>query len=162
MRLIVALIALAVASVIPATVQAEDWVEYRPDGIGFRIEMPDEPKLETKKSKSGVSYQAVVGVDNSAFLVIYGEKDGMKTGDRDTLLDAVVQGQSDGKKVLDVKKDMIGGLTARRVKLRDSDNDEFEIRTVIIDNRLVQALFVGRLGDKAGRRFLDSLAVVAP
>lgn len=159
---LVALMALAASSALSATAKAEEWVEYRPDGAGFRIEMPAEPKLETKKAKSGTSYQAVATAGNSAFLVIYGEKDAMKSGNRDMLLDAVVKGQAEDKKILSLKKDVIGGEPARRITLRDSDNDEYEIRTVIVNNRLVQALFVGPLGDKLGRRFLDSFAVVDP
>jgi hypothetical protein len=70
-----------------------------------------------------------------------------------------VKGQSEDKKVISVTKDTIGGLPARRIKLRDADNDEYDIRTVIINNRLVQALFVGPLGDPLGQRFLDSMVI---
>jgi hypothetical protein len=156
---VAAFLALVIGTAIPATAKAQNWVEYRPEGVGFRIEMPDKPKLEKKEGSSGASYQAVATAGNSAFLVIYGDKDDKKV-DADFLLDAVVKGQSEGKKVLDVKKEKLGGLTARRIKLRDSDNDEYEIRTVIVDNRLVQALFVGPLGDPLGRRFLDSMIIL--
>lgn len=159
MRFVVALVTLVLTSALPAAAQAQNWVEYRPEGIGFRIEMPNKPKLETKQAKSGVSYNAVAAVGNSAFLVIYGEKDDKKV-DADILLDAVVKGQSEDKKVLGVKKEKLGGLPARRVRLRDSDDDEYEIRTVILDGRLVQALFVGPLDDPLGRRFLDSLVLL--
>ena len=60
MRLGFALIALGIALVMPAATKAQSWDEYRPKGIGFRVELPAKPKLETGKTKGGsTSYRAV-------------------------------------------------------------------------------------------------------
>jgi len=155
-------IAFAIAFTMPATTHAQTWEEYRPDGIGFRIEMPGKPKLETQTSKGGnKAYHASVGMRNMAFVVMYGEKDD-KPLDADRLLDAAVKGMTEDKKVLSSKKDMIGGLTARRVLVEDADKDNIEARIVIANGRLIQAIFVGPARNATGRRFLDSLAVVEP
>ena len=155
-------IAFAIALAMPATTQAQTWDEYRPDGIGFRVEMPGKPKLETQTSKGGnKAYHASVGMRNMAFVVMYGDKDD-KPLDADRLLDAAVKGMTDDKKVLSSKKDMIGGLSARRVLVEDADKDNIEARIVIANGRLIQAIVVGPARNATGRRFLDSLAVVEP
>jgi hypothetical protein len=80
----------------------------------------------------------------------------------DNLLDAVVKGSAEDKKLLSSKKEMIGGYPARRVLIEDANKDQFESRIVIADNRLIQAIFIGPAGNAVGRRFLDSLAIVEP
>jgi hypothetical protein len=67
---------------------------------------------------------------------------------------------TDDKKVLSQKKDMIGGVAARRVLVEDADKDNIEARLMIANGRLIQAIFVGPARHAAGRRFLDSFAVV--
>ena len=51
MRLVYALIALGLVAGVPTKTNAQTWDEYRPAGIGFRIEMPGKPQLETQKTK---------------------------------------------------------------------------------------------------------------
>jgi hypothetical protein len=163
MRFAFALIALGLVSGLPAKTHAQTWDEYRPTGIGFRIEMPGKPKLETQKTKAGnTAYQAIVGFRDMAFLAIYGTKDEKSPLDTNTLLDAVVKGMTEGKTVLSSKTDMIGGYPARRILIEDADKDKIEARIVLADNRLIQALFVGPAGNPLGRRFLDSFAIVDP
>jgi hypothetical protein len=154
-----AAIAFAAVLLMPALAKAQSWEEFRPKGIGFRIEMPGKPKIDTSKTSSGnLTHRALVTVEKTVFMVNYADKADMNVN-ADILLDAVVKGQAEDKKTLGEKKDMIGGLTARRIKLEDSDKDQYEIRVVIIKNRLVQALYLGPIGDPLGKRFLDSLNV---
>jgi hypothetical protein len=163
MRFVYALIALGVLAVVPVKANAQSWEEYRPDGGGFRVEMPGTPKLETKQSKAGnPDYYATVAFKNTAFLAVYSAVDDSNPADSEILLDAVVQGMSEGKKLLSSKKEMIGGYPARRVLFEDTDKDHFEARVVITGKRLIQALFVGPLGNPLGQRFLDSFALVEP
>ena len=163
MRLVLALIALGIVAAVPANANAQSWEEYRPDGGGFRVEMPGTPKLETKQSKAGnPDYYATVAFQNMAFLAVYSAVDDNNPADSEILLDAVVQGMSEGKKLLSSKKEMIGGYPARRVLIEDTDKDHFEARVVITDKRLIQALFGGPRGNPLGQRFLDSFALVEP
>jgi hypothetical protein len=162
MRFAFAAIALALVTV-PATARAQSWEEYRPDGIGFRIEMPGKLKLETQKTKAGnTAYRAIATYRDMAFLAIYGDKYEKKSDDREALLETVVKSFTEGKKVLSSKKETIGGYPARRVVLEDDDKDKFEARIVIADDRLIQAIFIGPAGNALGQRFLDSLAIVDP
>jgi hypothetical protein len=161
MRIALTLIAFGILAM-PATTQAQTWEEYRPDGIGFRIEMPGKPKLETQTSRGGnKAYHASVGMRNMAFVVMYGEKDD-KPGDADRLLDAAMKAMSEDKKVLNLKRDNISGYSARRILVEDADKDNIEARIVFANGRLIQAIFVGPARNTTGRRFLDSLAVVEP
>jgi hypothetical protein len=158
---VVALIVFVAADGYPA--RALDWTEYQPAGIGFRIEMPYKPELQDKPTASGsFTHHATATVADSAFLVIYTDKRSGGSSSADVLLDGVVKAQSEGKTVLDVKKETIGGKPARRLRLRDSDKLEFEIRSTIIDDRLLQVLFVGPLDDPIGHRFLESLVLMGP
>jgi hypothetical protein len=163
MRLVSAAIALAVATVVPATTGAQSWEEYRSAGIGFRVEMPGKRKLETQTTAGGNPvYRAIATFRDMAFMTIYGAKREKKSDDLDALLDVMVRSATEGKKVLSSKKEMIGGYPARRVLTEDADKDQVELRFVIADSRPIQALFIGPAGNPAGRRFLDSLAIVDP
>ena len=76
MRLALALIALGIVTVVPVKANAQSWQEYRPDGGGFRVEMPGAPKLETKQSKAGTpDYYATVAFKSMAFLAVYSPGD---------------------------------------------------------------------------------------
>ena len=122
MRLALALIALGIVTAVPAKVNAQSWQEYRPDGGGFRVEMPGAPKLETRQSKAGTpDYYATVAFNKTAFLAVYSAVDDSNPAESELLLDAVVQGMSEGKKLLSSKKEMIGGYPARRVLFVDTD-----------------------------------------
>jgi len=163
MRFAFAATALALVAAVPTTAGAQSWEEYRPADIGFRIEMPGKPKLETQKTKAGnTAYRAIATYRDMAFLAIYGDKYEKKADDREALLETVVKSFTEGKKVLSSKNEMIGGYPARPVVLEDDDKDKFEARVVIADDRLIQAIFIGPAGNALGRRFLDSLAIVDP
>ena len=82
MRLVLALIALGIVTAVPAEVNAQSWEEYRPDGGGFRVEMPGTPKLETKQSKNGnPDYYATVAFKKMAFLAVYSAIDNNNTAE---------------------------------------------------------------------------------
>jgi hypothetical protein len=104
MRFGFALIVLGVLTVVPVKANAQSWEEYRPDGGGFRVEMPGTPKLETKQSKAGnPDYYATVAFKRMAFLAVYSAVDD-NPAESELLLDAVVQGMSEGKKLLSSKR----------------------------------------------------------
>ena len=99
---------------LPTTTRAQTWDEYRPAGIGFRIEMPGKPKLETQKTKAGnTAYQAIVGFRDMAFLAIYATRDEKSPLDTNTLLDAAVKGMTEGKTVLSYFNASTGNMEVR-------------------------------------------------
>ena len=114
MRFMSAVIAIGIALAMPSAAKAQSWDEYRPKGIGFRVELPAKPKLETGKTKGGsTTYSAVATFRDMAFMVNYGAKDEKSPGDLNTLLDTVVKAMTEDKKVLSSKKEMIGIYPAR-------------------------------------------------
>ena len=152
----------------PVYAESQNWQEYRPDEGGFRIEMPGKPELKTEQRNGRPAYSAVVGIDKSlagddlVFLVKYQEGDNKPGPDTEKMLDAVVKAMSEGGKLLDVKKESLGGYPARRFSLEDADKDTYQVRSVITDHYFIQALFIGPSGNELGKRFLDSFAITKP
>ena len=163
MRVVLCAIGLAGALWMPVNASAQSWAEYRPKEVGLRVEMPGKPKLEQQKTKAGnISNRAIVAYRDMAFMLNYGEKNDTPRPDTEVVLDAVVKEMLQGSKVLSSKKEMISGFPARRVSYEDADKDQFELRVVIANDRVIQAIFIGPAGNSLGRRFLDSLAIVEP
>lgn len=48
-----------------SVVRADDWQEYRRDDLGFRIEMPGKPEVETKKEGLGDQIERVIDAQAS-------------------------------------------------------------------------------------------------
>jgi hypothetical protein len=163
MRVALCVIGLAGALWMPANAYAQSWAEYRPKEVGLRIEMPGKPKLEQQKTKAGnISNRAIVIYRDMAFMLNYGEKNDRPRPDAELVLDAVVKEMLQGSKILSAKKEMVSGFPARRVSYEDADKDQFELRVLIANGRVIQAIFIGPAGNVLGRRFLDSLAMVEP
>jgi hypothetical protein len=60
--------------------------------------MPGAPKLETKQSKAGSpDYYASVAFKRMAFLAVYSAVDDSNPAESEILLDALVQGMSEGR-----------------------------------------------------------------
>jgi len=163
MRVVLCAIGVAGALLMPVNACAQSWAEYRPKEVDLRIEMPGKPKVEQQKTKVGnVSNRAIVTYRDMAFMLNYGEKNERPRSDTEVLLDTVVREMLQGSKVLSSKKEMISGFPSRRVSYEDAEKDQFELRVLIANGRVIQAIFIGPTGNALGRRFLDSLAMVGP
>ena len=165
--------ALAAAAVVcltlpPAYAESQNWQEYRPKDAGFRIEMPNKPELKTEQRNGRPAYSATVGIDKSVagddlvFLVKYQEGDNEPGPETEKILDTVIKAMSEGGKLIDMKKEPLGGYPARRFKMEDADKDTYEVRNVITDHYFIQALFIGPPDNPLGKRFLDSFAIAKP
>jgi hypothetical protein len=163
MRAVLCAIGLAGALWMPVNAYAQSWAEYRPKEVGLRIEMPGKPKVEQQKTKGGnISNRAIVTYRDFAFMLNYGEKNEKPRPNVEALLDTIVSEMLQGAKILSSKKEMVSGFPARRVSYEDADKDQFELRVLIGNDRVIQAIFIGPAGNALGRRFLDSLAIVEP
>src|SRR4051812_35594655 len=93
------IIAVVIALLLPVAAQAQSWVEFRPKDAGFRVELPGDPKVEAKKDKDNLTTTSAIATvgKGKVFLVNFRDKDPDFKANLDTLLDAVVQGQADGK-----------------------------------------------------------------
>lgn len=155
------LTAIVLALTLPAVAYAQSWQTFEPDDSVFSIEMPGKPKLETPKDHPDRHTAVSTMGNNKVFFIMYGDKN--ETGrDLDDMLDGIAKVMADGKTMLGVVKDEVGGYPARRIKLKDKDGDQYEVRVVIADDRLIQVMFIGPSGDADGQRFLNSFTVTEP
>lgn len=149
---------------IPAAARAQSWQEYKPAGIGFRVEMPGTPQVQTDTSGARAVTQAFVSYRDMAFGATHRDPGPGASAAADKLLDAIVKahGETAARKVLRVNSDPVGGLPSRRFLVQVSGKSHEELRITVINDRLVQAVFIGPADDPLGKRFLDSFAVVKP
>jgi hypothetical protein len=155
---------------IPTMAQAEEdadaWLEYRRDDLGFRVEMPGEPKVEVKEEESkGIllrSTDALVEYDDEVLLNVHCSeyRDAVSAEEEFRLFRAGMR--LAGLAVTGEKARMINGVAARDF-IRESDDINFIRRLVVVGNRTIA---VSAHGDRdihdsaAVRRFLDSLVLL--
>jgi hypothetical protein len=153
-------IALAAVGLLPAEVRAQSWQEYKPAGIGFRIELPRKPDIQTDNSSGRTSIMAIATYRDLSFFVAHRDPGPGASAAADRLLDAIVKAHAEKKKVLRANNDPVGGLPSRRILVQEAGKLPEELRLIVINDRLVQALFIGPADDPLGKRFLDSFALV--
>lgn len=161
------LLALAVLSAAPAAAQA--WVEYKPEGAGYRVELPEPPKLRNERTstRGGPADVYMAFVDRGPVAFIVGHTDyspaALQGRDPDAVLDDVVRGQAGRNTIREMKPTAISGRPGRFAIIEAPQNQVLVSRTVVVGNRLFQAIYVGPAGSEVGddaRRFLDSFALV--
>jgi hypothetical protein len=152
----------------PTQAQSQNWQEYRPNDIGFRIEMPDKPVLQIQEINGRPAYSAVVGIDKSVggtdlvFLVKYQEANKKPGAEPEEILDTVIKALAAGGKLLNMKKEVLGGYPARRLAFEDTEKDRYESRSIVTDRHFIQVIFMGPPDNPLGKRFLDSFDIVTP
>jgi hypothetical protein len=147
------------------------WVEYRPAGAGFRVEMPGQAQVTKEEIKTDVgpvpTTTAVVELGRSvAFVVMhssYTEK--QLTGrTQEIILDGARDGSARGKVLRSEQKLTIGGHPARRLIIDDKDGFVFVSQLVLVGSQLNQAIFVsqtkGAENSADAKRFIESLGGV--
>lgn len=162
----VAILALALTG--PAS--AQSWAEYRPAGVGYRIEMPGTPQVSSEDVSTALgpikNTTALIDKGSVAFLVSHNDypKDAMARSTPDKLLDGVRDGHvgKEGKLISEQRLTM-NKSPARRMLIQKGDQIVFS-QIALGGVRLYQAVYVGPLGtekDADVKRFLDSFAIVA-
>ena len=150
---------------------AQTWVEFRPAGAGFRIELPGKPKVtsETRNTGSGPvpTTTAVVEVGKTmAFVVMYSQFTEKQLGGRslDRMLDDARDGSVGKRRLRAEQKLTIGDHPARRLIIDADDGMVFLSQLVMIETQLNQAIFVstakGGENSAEAKRFVGSFAVV--
>src|SRR5262245_46835182 len=111
---------------------AQSWVEYRPAGAGFRIEMPGNAQVSKEEIKTDVGLvpttTAVVEVDTSvAFVVMHSNYTEKQLAGRtpERILNGARDGSARGKILRSEQKLTVGGHPARRLILDDKDGFVF-------------------------------------
>lgn len=156
----------------PDRASAQTWNEYRPAGIGYRVEMPGQWKIASQDVPTDIGkiemHMATVDEKTKVYMSIYSvfPKDHIAKTPSDRLLDNARDGavkNVKGKLLSERKLDM-GGSPARHIVV-DAATARVSQRIVLSGDKLIQAIFVGPVGAEAEpsvARFFDSFAVTSP
>jgi hypothetical protein len=156
---------------LPLPARAQHWAEYRPDGIGYSIELPGEWSVEARDvdTASGVSksYRATVVIESRAYMTMYSSipEDAVRTRTITTMLDGARDGAVKNVEgtLRSEEKVLISNLPARYVIVDCPKNVVLAARFFLLGNILVQGLVAGPPGiesESATKRMLGSLKVV--
>ena len=150
---------------------AQTWVEYRPDGAGFRIELPGTPQVNNEQIKTDVGLvpttTAVVEVGTSmAYVVMHSKYTEKQLTGRtpERILNGARDGSAKGKVLRSEQKLTVGGHPARRLIIDDKDGFVFLSQLVLAGTQLNQAIFVsqkkGAEESAEAKRFIESFAII--
>ena len=159
-------VALAVPVAAPAHAQ---WVEHKPDGIGYSIEMPAAPQITSRDIPTQIgpikATMALVDRGRIAFIVSHNDypADAIKATPKDQLLDGIRNGQVGAHKLRGEEKITISGQPGRHIVIDTAQGQVIVSRIVMVEARLFQALYVGPKGSEDGddaKRFMASFKLV--
>jgi hypothetical protein len=163
-------LALVVAFAVPVAAPAHaQWAEYKPDGIGYRVEMPGAPKIQSRDVPSAVgpikTTMAFVERGRTGFIVSYNDypAEAVKATPREQLLDAIRNGQVGSHKLRGEEKITINGQPARHLVIDTAQGQVVVSRLVMVEARLFQVIYLGPKGSEDGddaKRFLASFQLV--
>jgi hypothetical protein len=150
---------------------AQSWVEYRPAGAGFRIEVPGEPQVSNEEIKTDVGLvpttTAVVEIDTTmAFVVMHSSYTEKQLAGRspERILNGARDGSVRGRTLRSEQQLTVGGHPARRLIIDDKDGFVFVSQVILVGTQLNQAIFVsqtkGAEDSADAKRFIDSFAIV--
>jgi hypothetical protein len=152
---------------------AQTWIEFKPEGVGYSLEMPGEWMLSSQDIPTAIgplkANMASVTVADRAFMTMWiaYPEDVVRSRPVGTMLDGARDGAVANVKGTLRKEDRItiNNLPAREIII-DAPNSLVVIaRYFLLRNVLVQALTAGARGTELAadtRRYLNSLKVVSP
>jgi|SRR5262245_3319169 len=172
LRAIGVVLIVAVSSVI-SPAPAQTWIEYRPEGAGYSIELPGEwkPSTEEVKTEIGVlkARRATVTLGRRVFITSYivypddairGVPVGvMLDGTRNVMVASMKGTLRKGEQLT------VSDLPARELIIDAPNNLVVVARYFLLRNTIVQAIMAGWPGaenEADTRYFLDSLKVASP
>lgn len=158
--------------VAPGLARAQEWPEYKPNGIGYRIEMPKKWEESSQDVPTDLGpikmHMATVDEKSKAYMSIYSvfPKEHIDKTPADRLLDNARDGAVKNVKGQLLTEDRIdiGGHPGRHIVV-DTANARVSQRLLLLDVKLIQAIYVGPAGSEKDAdtvRFFNSFAVTAP
>lgn len=160
----------ALAFVVPLATLAQSWIEYRPAGGRYRIEMPDTPAVSTEDikidgSRTVLQIRAIVERRRTAYVVAHIDypDDVARGASPDTLLQRMRDGMIQNRRVRRDVPLTVSGVAAREFIAIGRDGLVLIARGVWSENRLFQIMVGGPDGVEAQPdtlRFLDSFSLV--
>jgi hypothetical protein len=149
------------------------WQEFRPEGGGFRVEMPGRPELTSQKRQITTIHHAEVKRGNTEFVISYNEFSAEDisriAADRiaidkmfDTARDSNLQNFK--AKLRDEQRETVKGHPARRW-IFDVGAQTAAMRSILAGNRFINLVAIGSTGfdaDPLAKRFLESFTLTPP
>ncbi len=149
---------------------AQQWIEHRPDGAGYRVTFPAQPAEEVKDLDSVAgpvkTRTSLVEYEDKVFVAIASAYPvDVSAGDAQASLDSARSGSVrnvDGE-LLSEERLEINNAPARRMLIDLPQSGQVADALVVLDgNRLYQAVYVGPRGSahkEEANRFLSSFAL---
>lgn len=146
------------------------WIEFRPAGAGYSVELPGEWRPSTQDVPSAFgplkARRAAVTVGRRTFItmsIVYPEA-ALRAQPADTMLDGTRDGlvANVKGKLRSEQRLTVNDLPAREIVIDAPNNLVVVARYMLLRNVMVQALLAGQRGiesEKDTRYFLDSLKV---
>jgi len=150
----------------------QSWSEYRPPGVGFRLEMPAQWQTSSQDVPTDLGkiamHMATVDMGTKAYMAIHSTfpQSHIDRTPAELLLDNARDGAVKNVKgtLLSEQKIKLGGYPGRHIVVNTKDN-RIAQRFVLYGNKLIQAIYVGAAGEETqpnAVRFFNSFAVVQP
>lgn len=154
------------------TRDGQTWLEYRPKGVGYSIELPRQWTVSNQDVPTDLGpikmYMATVNKTSAAYMSIYSifPKDHVDRTPPETLLDNARNGaiRNVNGTLRTEQRMQVGGHPARHIVV-DTDTSRVSQRLVLVDVKLIQAIYVGPAGSEKDAdvvRFFGSFAVTGP
>jgi hypothetical protein len=158
---------------IPVRASAQTWVEYRPPGVGFALEMPGQWTSDVKNIETAIGsvkgYMVSIETDGRAYLSMYipYPPDRVRGKPVPSILDGARDGAVENVHghLRSEEQVTVGNFAGRQLVI-DAPNDLVLVhKFFMMDATLVQAVVVGHPGvekDPNTVHFLQSLKLVSP
>lgn len=170
-RQFLALLATAgAAAFLPETVSAQGWMEYKPEGGRFRVDLPALPKIAIVQVPIGNGNtvpmtEATSVVSRVAYIASYVDYPPTVTkgAAADVILTHVRNSAATGNSYRDEKKLQIGRVEGREFTVVQGNGNVAVTRIYWARGRLFQLVVDGKAGienQPATRQFLESFALV--
>jgi len=167
MRIIACLFAFVFAAAAPAF--AEEWIVYQPPGVGYRVELPANPTIQTRDvpTAAGPVKNTMAVVDRTSYAFIISHNDYpqavVSAAPPEKLLDGVRDGQTQNRTLKSETPVKLGKYDARQLIIEDAAGRVFVSRFTLVGTRLFQAIYVGSKGSETSpdaTRFINSFTIV--
>lgn len=169
-RFLAGLMTGGVAALLPAMARAQGWLEYKPEGGRFRVDLPALPKIAIVQVPIGNGNtvpmtEATSLVSRVAYIASYVDYPPAVTkgAAADVILTQVRNGAAAGNSYRDEKKLQIGRVEGREFTVVQGNGNVAVTRIYWARGRLFQLVVDGTAGienQPATRQFLESFALV--
>jgi hypothetical protein len=163
------LAACGTAALLPVAARAQGWLEYKPEGGRFRVDLPALPKIAIVQMPIGNGNtvpmtEATAVVSRVAYIASYVDYPATVTkgAAADVILNTVRNGAAAGGSYRDEKKLQIGRVEGREFTVVQNDGNVAVTRIYWSRGRLFQLVVDGKAGietQSATRHFLDSFTL---